>query len=72
MILKHFDPLELIMSLFCSIALFGSAEKGKLFVPNAEEKKCVIVSSKTKKLKDIDTEAVKNALPIFNVSLALV
>ncbi|XP_050133860.1 photosynthetic NDH subunit of subcomplex B 1, chloroplastic isoform X1 [Malus sylvestris] len=54
------------------IALFGSAEKGKLFVPNAEEKNCVIVSSKTKKLKDIDTEAVKNALPIFNVSLALV
>ncbi|XP_021821876.1 photosynthetic NDH subunit of subcomplex B 1, chloroplastic [Prunus avium] len=55
------------------IALFGSEEKGKLFVPNTEEKKnCVIVSSKTRQLKDIDTEAVKRALQIFNVSLALV
>ncbi|PQQ11271.1 photosynthetic NDH subunit of subcomplex B 1 chloroplastic [Prunus yedoensis var. nudiflora] len=55
------------------IALFGSEEKGKLFVPNTEEKKnCVIVSSKTRQLKDIDTEAVKRALQIFKVSLALV
>nr|CAD1831948.1 unnamed protein product [Ananas comosus var. bracteatus] len=44
-----------------SIALFSSAEKGKLFVPNAEEKKCTVVSSKTGKLIDIDVEAVKNA-----------
>lgn len=54
-----------------SIALFGSEETGKLFVPNAEEKKCVIVSSKTGKLIDIDIEAVKRAIQIFDVSLAL-
>lgn len=60
------------MAFFCSIALFGSEEKGKLFVPNTEQKNCVIVSSKTRKLKDIDIEAVKNAIPIFNMSLALV
>uniref|UniRef100_A0A6M2E902 Photosynthetic NDH subunit of subcomplex B 1, chloroplastic n=1 Tax=Populus davidiana TaxID=266767 RepID=A0A6M2E902_9ROSI len=55
-----------------SIALFGSEEKGKIFVPNAEEKKCIIVSSKTGKLKDIDVGAVKQALQIFDMSLALV
>ncbi|KAL5574467.1 hypothetical protein UlMin_016166 [Ulmus minor] len=55
-----------------SIALFCSEEKGKLFVPNAEEKNCVIVSSKTGKLADIDVEAVKKALPVFDLSLALV
>lgn len=60
------------MAFFCSIALFGSEEKGKLFVPNAEQKNCVIVSSKTRRLKDIDIEAVKNAIPIFNMALALV
>ncbi|KAL6137843.1 hypothetical protein ACLB2K_063132 [Fragaria x ananassa] len=54
------------------IALFGSQEKGKLFVPNAEQKNCVIVSSKTGRLKDIDIEAVNNAIPLFNMSLALV
>ncbi|XP_062154952.1 photosynthetic NDH subunit of subcomplex B 1, chloroplastic [Alnus glutinosa] len=54
-----------------SIALFCSEEKGKLFVPNAEEKKCVIVSSKTGKLIDIDIQAVKKVLQIFDVSLAL-
>ncbi|KAF9688874.1 hypothetical protein SADUNF_Sadunf01G0033300 [Salix dunnii] len=55
-----------------SIALFGSEEKGKVFVPNAEEKKCIIVSSKTGKLKDIDVGAVKQAMQIFDMSLALV
>ncbi|KAJ7009899.1 photosynthetic NDH subunit of subcomplex B 1 [Populus alba x Populus x berolinensis] len=55
-----------------SIALFGSEEKGKIFVPNAEEKKCIIVSSKTGKLKDIDVGAVKQAMQIFDMSLALV
>ncbi|XP_062021489.1 photosynthetic NDH subunit of subcomplex B 1, chloroplastic [Rosa rugosa] len=54
------------------IALFGSEEKGKLFIPNAEQKNCVIVSSKTRRLKDIDIEAVKTAISIFNMSLALV
>ncbi|KAI4331179.1 hypothetical protein MLD38_029389 [Melastoma candidum] len=54
-----------------SIALFCSEEKANLFVPNAEEKKCVIVSSKTGKLADIDIEAVKKSLNIFEVSLAL-
>ncbi|PON89296.1 Photosynthetic NDH subunit of subcomplex B [Trema orientale] len=54
-----------------SIALFSSEEKGNLFIPNAEEKNCVIVSSKTGKLIDIDVEAVKKALPAFDLSLAL-
>lgn len=57
---------------FCSIALFSSEEKGKLFVPSAEERNCVVVSSKTGKLIDIDVQAVKNALPIFSASFALV
>ncbi|GAU25557.1 hypothetical protein TSUD_259910 [Trifolium subterraneum] len=53
-----------------SVALFGSQEKGNKFVPRAEEKKCIVVSSKTGKLIDIDVEAVKNAVQTFNVSLA--
>lgn len=52
----------------CSIALFSSEEKGNLFVPNAQEKRCSIVSSPTGKLKDIDVEAVKNAVEIFEGS----
>ncbi|KAG7992701.1 hypothetical protein I3843_02G140000 [Carya illinoinensis] len=55
-----------------SIALFCSEEKGKLFVPNAEGKRCAVVSSKTGKLIDIDVGAVKRALQIFDLSLALV
>lgn len=55
-----------------SIGLFSSEQKGEVFVPNAEEKKCAIVSSKTGKLIDIDVEAVKQAMPIFDMSLALV
>ncbi|KAJ1410029.1 Glycosyl transferase, family 9 [Sesbania bispinosa] len=55
-----------------SIALFGSEEKGNKFVPQAEEKKCTVISSKTGKLIDIDVEAVKNAIQTFNVSPALV
>ncbi|XVE91212.1 hypothetical protein DITRI_Ditri20bG0136200 [Diplodiscus trichospermus] len=55
-----------------SIGLFCSEQKGKMFVPNAEEKKCAIVSSKTGKLKDIDLDAVKQAMQIFDLSLALV
>lgn len=54
-----------------SIGLFGSEDKGKLFVPNAEEKKCTVVWSKTGKLIDIEVEAVRNAMQIFNVSLAI-
>ncbi|XP_010265573.1 PREDICTED: photosynthetic NDH subunit of subcomplex B 1, chloroplastic [Nelumbo nucifera] len=54
-----------------SVALFSSEEKGKLFVPNAEEKKCVVVSSKTGKLIDIDVEAVKKATQIFEAPLVL-
>ncbi|KAL6334493.1 hypothetical protein AAG906_016040 [Vitis piasezkii] len=53
------------------IALFSSQQKGELFVPNAQEKKCLIVSSKTGKLVDINVEAVKKATEIFDVSLAL-
>lgn len=55
-----------------SIGLFGSKEKGNLFVPQAEEKKCTVISSKTGKLIDVDVEAVRNAIQTFNVSLALV
>ncbi|KAM7253748.1 hypothetical protein ACFE04_031430 [Oxalis oulophora] len=54
------------------IALFGSEVKAEKFVPNAEEKNCTIISSKTGKLVDIDIETVKSALPIFDMSLALV
>lgn len=60
-----------MMHIYCSIALFCSEEKGKLFVPNAEKKSCVIVSSSTGKLLDIDIEAVKRSIQIFDVSLAL-
>ncbi|WRX26063.1 hypothetical protein QQP08_018550 [Theobroma cacao] len=55
-----------------SIGLFCSKQKGKLFVPNPEEKKCAIVSSKTGKLKDVEVEAVKQAMQIFDMSFALV
>ncbi|KAK3021803.1 LOW QUALITY PROTEIN: hypothetical protein RJ639_047158 [Escallonia herrerae] len=55
-----------------SVALFCSEEKGKLFVPNAEEKRCIVLSSKTEKLIDIDIEAVKNVVPVFDLPLALV
>ncbi|KAK4773645.1 hypothetical protein SAY87_028664 [Trapa incisa] len=54
-----------------SIALFGSEEKAKLFVPNAEERKCITISSKTGKLIDIDLETVKNTLKTFDMALAL-
>ncbi|GKV26963.1 hypothetical protein SLEP1_g36172 [Rubroshorea leprosula] len=55
-----------------SIGLFCSKQKADIFVPNAEEKKCTIISSKTGKLIDIDVGAVKQAMQIFDVSLALV
>ncbi|KAK4487629.1 hypothetical protein RD792_005717 [Penstemon davidsonii] len=42
-----------------SVALFSSDDKAKVFVPNPEEKKCAIISSKTGKLIDIDIEAVR-------------
>ncbi|KAI3891425.1 hypothetical protein MKX03_020707 [Papaver bracteatum] len=54
-----------------SIALFCSEEKARLFVPNAQEKRCIPISSKTGKLIDIDVEAVKNSLQIFEGVLAL-
>lgn len=57
---------------FNSIALFSSEEKGKLFVPDAEEKRCTILSSKTGKLADIDVGALENAIKIFERPLALV
>ncbi|XP_044479620.1 photosynthetic NDH subunit of subcomplex B 1, chloroplastic-like [Mangifera indica] len=54
-----------------SIALFSSELKGRLFIPNAEEKKCTIVPSKTGILADIEVQDVINAMEIFNESLAL-
>lgn len=41
-------------------------------MPNAEEGKCTIVSSTTGKLIDIDVEAVKTAVQIFQMPLAFV
>ncbi|KAM0933847.1 putative glycosyl transferase, family 9 [Dioscorea sansibarensis] len=52
-----------------SIALFGSEEKGRLFVPDAKEKKCSVIASKTGKLIDIDVETVKNSIDMFQGSL---
>ncbi|GFP93543.1 hypothetical protein PHJA_001498700 [Phtheirospermum japonicum] len=54
-----------------SVALFCSDDKAKVFVPNPEEKKCAIISSKTGKLVDIDVEAVKTAVQIFSMPLAI-
>ncbi|XP_017248726.1 photosynthetic NDH subunit of subcomplex B 1, chloroplastic [Daucus carota subsp. sativus] len=54
------------------IALFSSEEKGKLFVPDADVKKCKIISSKTGVLADIDIETIKAAVQIFERPLALV
>lgn len=83
MILFFFEHLEeteisdlffsflFFLVLCCSIGLFCCDDKAKLFVPNAEEKKCAIVSSKTGKLIDIDVEAVKNTVQIFSMPLAL-
>ncbi|KAA8541996.1 hypothetical protein F0562_023148 [Nyssa sinensis] len=54
-----------------SIALFCSEEKGNLFVPNAEEKKCTIISSATGKLIDINVEAVTSAIQILDRPLVV-
>lgn len=43
-----------------------------MFVPNPEERKCAVISSKTGKLVDIDVEAVKTAVQIFSMPLAIV
>nr|XP_043607489.1 photosynthetic NDH subunit of subcomplex B 1, chloroplastic [Erigeron canadensis] len=53
------------------VALFGSEEKAKVFLPNLEDSKCIVASSKTGKLVDIDTDAVKNAVQIFEMPLAI-
>ncbi|KAL7599560.1 hypothetical protein Lser_V15G21201 [Lactuca serriola] len=53
------------------VALFGSEEKAKLFLPNIKDNKCIVASSKTGKLVDIDTNAVKNAAQIFEMPLAI-
>ncbi|KAJ0899174.1 hypothetical protein HanRHA438_Chr08g0365361 [Helianthus annuus] len=53
------------------VALFGSEEKAKLFLPNIEDSKFIIASSKTGKLVDIDINAVKNAVQIFEMPLAI-
>uniref|UniRef100_A0A0F7GY89 NAD(P)H dehydrogenase subunit 48 n=1 Tax=Masdevallia picturata TaxID=125444 RepID=A0A0F7GY89_9ASPA len=55
-----------------SIALFSSEEKGRLFVPEAKEKRCLIIPSKTGKLIDIDVETAKIALKTFESSIAFV
>ncbi|MQL93584.1 hypothetical protein Taro_026227 [Colocasia esculenta] len=58
---------------YSCIALFSSEEKGRLFVPNAEEKRCAIISSKTGKLADVDVDVVKTAVQQeFAGSLVLV
>ncbi|CAN1814417.1 Photosynthetic NDH subunit of subcomplex B 1, chloroplastic [Linum perenne] len=56
-----------------SIALFSSEEKGRQFVPNAEDKQCTIIWSKTGVLKDIDVGAVATEVKkAFERPLALV
>lgn len=55
----------------CSIALFCSEEKAKLFVPDAEAKRCITVSSATGRLIDIEMDTVKKAIQSFEVPLAL-
>lgn len=55
----------------CSVGLFCSEDKARSFVPNAEENKCAAISSKTGKLVDIDVEAVKRAVQIFTMPLAI-
>lgn len=59
----------MMMMFNCSIALFGSEEKGRLFVPDAKEKKCSVIASKTGKLIDIDVETVKNSVDMLQGSL---
>ena len=60
----------LLRNSLCSIALFSSEEKGRLFVPDAEEKRCTIISSKSGKLIDVDVRAVKAAVgTVFAESL---
>lgn len=54
-----------------SVALFCSDEKAEVFVPRPEEKKCAVISSNTGKLIDIDVEAVKAAVQIFSLPLAI-
>ncbi|KAM3380635.1 photosynthetic NDH subunit of subcomplex B 1, chloroplastic [Capsicum galapagoense] len=54
-----------------SVGLFCSEDKARSFVPNAEENKCAAISSKTGKLVDIDVEAVKRAVQIFTMPLAI-
>lgn len=54
-----------------SVGLFCSEDKARSFVPNAEEKKCATISSETGKLVDIDVEAVKSAVQIFTMPLAI-
>lgn len=51
--------------------MFCSELKGRLFVPNAEEKKCTVISSETGMLKDIDIDAVIQAMDIFYVPVAI-
>ncbi|KAL5708349.1 Photosynthetic NDH subunit of subcomplex B 1 [Ranunculus cassubicifolius] len=56
-----------------SIALFSSQEKGRMFVPSPEEKRCQVIASKTGNLVDIEVQAVQKALQLFQPSsLALV
>ncbi|KAD5507756.1 hypothetical protein E3N88_15459 [Mikania micrantha] len=53
------------------VAMFGSEEKARLFLPNVEDSKFIIASSKTGKLVDIDINAIKNAVQIFEMPLAI-
>lgn len=48
-----------------SVALFASEGTANLFVPDAREKNCIVVSSKTGKLSDVDTQSAVLALSTF-------
>ncbi|XP_044485366.1 photosynthetic NDH subunit of subcomplex B 1, chloroplastic-like [Mangifera indica] len=53
-----------------SIASFSSKQKGRLFILNAEHKKCTIVSSKTGMLADIEFHNAIYAMQILTELLA--
>ena len=63
---------SLLSFVFCSVALFSSAEKASLFAPHAKERRCEVVSSDTGKLEDIDMKSVIRAVSAMEEALAVV
>ena len=63
---------SLLSFVFCSVALFSSAEKASLFAPHAKERRCEVVSSDTGKLEDINMKSVIRAVSAMEEALAVV